>query len=69
MTEETKPLQAPITVEKNFLVAGKRLTLQVIFPAHLGKDIGMENVYAAAQRIIIRLESKNTSVKEIKPGE
>jgi len=69
MPEDLKPLKAPITLERNYLVAGKRVTFQVIFPADLGAEIGIENVYACAQRAIIRAEGKNSTVKELKLGE
>lgn len=69
MSENLKPLKAPITVEKNYLVAGKRITFQVVFPASIGEEIGLENVYVCAQKILVRADSKNATVKELKLGE
>ena len=69
MPDDLKPMQAPITVEKNFLVGGKRVTFQIIFPAILGAEIGLENTYQCAQRILVRAESKHAPVKELKHGE
>lgn len=64
-----KPLEAPIILERNFLVSGKRVSVHVTFPAMLGKEIGLENAYLCAQRILVKLESKYTSVKELKLGD
>lgn len=69
MPDDLKPMQAPITVEKNYLVAGKRVTFQIIFPAILGAEIGLENTFQCAQRIIVRADSKHATVKELKLGE
>ena len=60
---------APITVEKHFLVGGKRVTCQVTFPALIAKEIGLENMYACAQRVIVKLDSRDTKVKDLKLGE
>lgn len=69
MSEEGKPMIAPITVERNYLVNGKRVTCQVTFPAMIARDIGLENMYLCAQRVIVRLESKDGKIKELKLGE
>ena len=69
MTDELKRMSSPITVERTFLVQGKRVTCQVTFPALIGDEIGLENVYACAQRVLIRLDSKDTKIKELKLGE
>jgi hypothetical protein len=69
MPDDLKPMEAPITLEKNFLVAGKRITVQVVFPSSLGKQIGLENAYAAAQSALVRVESKHAAVKELRLGE
>lgn len=69
VTDELKPLAAPITVEKNFLVGGKRVTFQAVFPAFLGKEIGLENVYKCAQKVLVRVEGKGVEVRELKLGE
>lgn len=69
MADDLKPLEAPIIVERNYLVGGKRVTVQVVFPSALGKDIGLEHSYQAAQRILLRVEGKNVAVKELKLGE
>lgn len=69
MPEDVKPMTAPITVEKHFLIGGKRITFQVVFPAFIAKDIGLEHVYVCAQKVLLRVEGKNTDVKELKLGE
>jgi hypothetical protein len=69
MADDLKPMEAPITLERSYLVGGKRITFQVVFPASLGKEIGLENAYTAAQKIILRCEGKNIAVKELKLGE
>lgn len=69
VADDLKPMEAPITVERSYLVGGKRITFQVVFPASLGKEIGLENAYMAAQKIILRCEGKNIAVKELKLGE
>lgn len=69
MPDDLKPMSAPIIVEKNFLVGGKRVTFQVVFPASLGEEVGLENVYACARKLLIRSEGKNVTVKELKLGE
>src|SRR5687767_2779722 len=69
MADDLKPMEAPITVERSYLVGGKRVTFQVVFPASLGTEIGLENAYTAAQKIILRCEGKNIAVKELKLGE
>lgn len=69
MADDLKPMEAPVTLEKNYLVGGKRITVQVVFPSSLGKEIGLENSYTAAQRAIVRVEGKNVTVKELKLGE
>lgn len=69
MPDDLKPLSAPIIVEKHYLVAGKRVAFQIVFPASLGEEIGIENVYTCAQRLLVRVEGKNASVKELKAGD
>lgn len=69
MTEDVKPLLAPITVERSFLVGGKRVTCLVTFPATIAKEIGLENMYLCAHRVLVRLEAKDGKVKELKLGE
>lgn len=65
---ELKPLEAPIIVERNFLVDGKKVTVHVTFPAKLGKEIGLENTYACAQGILVQAESDKAKIKPIKIG-
>ena len=67
--DSPKPLEAPIIVERSFLVDGKKVTVHVTFPAKLGKEIGMENTYACAQGILVRAESTRAQVKELKAGQ
>ncbi len=69
MPDDLKPLEAPITVERNYQVAGKRITVQVVFPSSLGKLIGLENSFTAAQAILVRVEGKHVEVKELKLGQ
>ena len=69
MPDDLKPLAAPIIVEKHFLIGGKRVAFQAVFPAHIAKDIGQENVYACAQKVLLRVEGKNAEIKELKLGE
>lgn len=69
MADDLKPLSAPITVERHFLVGGKRVTFQVVFPAFIGKEIGLENVYACARKVLLRVEAKGADVRELKLGE
>lgn len=69
MPDEAKPMAAPITIERNYQVNGKRVTAQVTFPAAIAKEIGMENMYLCAQRVIVRLESKEGKIKELRLGE
>lgn len=67
-TDDLKPLEAPIIVERNYLVDGKKVTVHVTFPSKLGKEIGLENTYACAQGILVRVESDKAKVKDIKLG-
>lgn len=60
---------APIIVERHFLVNGKRITCHVTFPATIANEIGLENMYLCAQRVIVRLDSKEGKIKELKLGE
>ena len=70
MADETsKPMVAPITVERSYRVGGKKVVCQVTFPAAIAKEIGLENMYLCAQRILVRLESKDTKISELKLGE
>ncbi|HLE47196.1 MAG TPA: hypothetical protein VI818_02780 [Candidatus Thermoplasmatota archaeon] len=69
MSEGTKPMVAPITLEKHFLVGGKRVTCHVTFPAQIAAEIGLENMFACAQRVLVRLESKEGKIKELKLGQ
>ena len=69
MAYETKPIMAPIIIEKNFLVGGKRVTCQVTFPVGIAKEIGLENMYLCAKSVLVKLEGKDGKVKELKLGE
>lgn len=69
MSDDVKPMVAPITVERSFLVNGKRVSCHVTFPAMIAKEIGLENMYLCAQRVLVRLEAKDGKVKELKLGE
>lgn len=66
---DLKPLEAPIIVERIYQIAGKRVTFHVVFPAALGRTIGLENVYQCAQAVVVRVESKNAPIKEVKRGQ
>jgi hypothetical protein len=66
---QLKSLEAPIILERNFLIGGKRITVHVTFPAQLGKEIGLENVYVCAQRLLVKAEGKGVAVKELRLGE
>jgi hypothetical protein len=63
-----KKLEGPITVEQPFTVDGKRLVVQVTFPAAVAKDIGMEALFAAANRCLVNIESKNHRVDKVRGG-
>jgi hypothetical protein len=65
---EFRALEAPIIVERNFLVDGRKITVHVTFPSRLGKEIGMENTYACAQGVLVRVDSAKATVKELKRG-
>jgi hypothetical protein len=67
--EGTKPMLAPIIIERNFLVNGKRVTAHITFPATIASEIGLENMYLCAQRVLVRLDSKEGKVKELRLGE
>ncbi|HLE48055.1 MAG TPA: hypothetical protein VI818_07140 [Candidatus Thermoplasmatota archaeon] len=69
MAEETKPMVAPITVERHYQVSGKRLTVHITFPAQIAKEIGLETMYLCAQRVLVSLDSKEHRIKELKLGE
>lgn len=66
--DDLKPLEAPIIVERSFLVDGKKVTVHVTFPAKLGKEVGLENTYACAKGVLVRAESDKAEVKPIKLG-
>jgi hypothetical protein len=66
---DMKPLEAPIIVERNFLVDGKKVTVHVTFPAKLGREIGLENTYACAQGVLVKMESSKAKVKDLKSGQ
>lgn len=68
-TEAGKPMVAPIIVERSYRVGGKRVTCTVTFPATIASEIGLENMYLCAQRILVRLDSKETKVQDLKLGE
>ncbi|HEX9816289.1 MAG TPA: hypothetical protein VGB18_04860 [Candidatus Thermoplasmatota archaeon] len=67
--EASKPMVAPITVERSFRVGGKKVVCHVTFPAAIAKEIGLENMYLCAQRVLVRLDSKDTKIQEMKLGE
>ncbi len=66
--DDRKLLEAPIIVERSFLVDGKKVTVHVTFPAKLGKDIGLENTYACARGVLVDVDSDKAKVKPIKLG-
>ena len=68
-SEEGKPMVAPIMVERSYRVGGKKVVCQVTFPAAIAKEIGLENMYLCAQRILVRLDSKDAKIQELKLGE
>lgn len=68
--EEKEPtsrslISAPITVERSFRVEGKQVSVQAVIPAAAAKEAGMEAAMALAQRILLRLESKQAKVEEL----
>lgn len=67
--DEAKPMVAPITVERAFQVAGKRVVCQVVFPATIAKEIGLENMFLCANRVLVHLESRDVRIKELRLGE
>lgn len=67
--EAGKPMVAPITVERSYRVGGKRVVCQVTFPATIAGEIGLENMYLCAQRVLVRLESKEAKIQELKLGD
>jgi hypothetical protein len=67
--EPGKPMVAPIILERTFKVGGKRVTCHVTFPAAIASEIGLENMFLCAQRVLVRLDSKETKVQEVKLGE
>ena len=64
VTEPLKPMTGPVTVEKAFQVDGKRLTVQVTFPAAIAAEIGLEHVVLAANRCLVNLESKQHRIEK-----
>lgn len=65
--QETSPrslISAPITVERSFRVEGKQVSVQAVIPAAAAKEAGMETAMALAQRILLRLESKQAKIEE-----
>lgn len=68
--EQPRRLEGPITVEQPFVVDGRRLVVQVVFPAAIAKEIGMEPLLVAAHRCLVHVESKNHRVEKARrPGE
>lgn len=67
-SEPLKKLEGPITVEQPFTIDGKRLVVMVTFPAAIAKDIGMEALFAAANRCLVNVESKNHRVEKVRTG-
>lgn len=59
------PISAPITVERSFRVEGKQVSVQAVIPAAAAKEAGMETAMALAQRILLRLESKQAKIEEV----
>ena len=64
-----KPMVAPIILERAFRVNGKRVVAHVTFPATIAKEIGLENLYLCAQRVLVRLESKDATIQDLKLGD
>lgn len=62
--EQTKKLEGPIVVEQPFNVDGKRLLVKVTFPAAIAHDVGMENLFMAANRCIVSIDSKTHKVEK-----
>ena len=67
--EKAKPMVAPIIIERSFRVAGKRVTAHITFPAAIASEIGLENMYLCAQRVLVRLDSKEAKIQDLKLGE
>ena len=68
MAEEPRPeglkrVEGPITIEQPFTVDGKRLLVTVTFPAAIAADIGMEAMFLAANRCLVKVESKTHKVE------
>lgn len=68
-SEDAKAMVAPITVERSYRVGGKKVVCHVTFPAAIAKEIGLENMYLCAQRVLVRLESKDAKIQELKLGD
>ncbi len=58
-------ISAPITVERSFRVEGKQISVQAVIPAAAAKEAGMETAMALAQRILLRVESKQAKIEEV----
>lgn len=68
-SDETRvPFSSSFTVERAFLVNGKRIVVNVVIPAAAAKAIGMEATLEAARRMLVRVESKEARVEEVKRG-
>jgi uncharacterized alpha/beta hydrolase family protein len=68
-TDEKVPFSSSFTVERAFRVDGKRVVVQAVIPAAAAKEIGMEATLEAARRMLIRLESKEARVEELRRGD
>lgn len=62
------PFSSSFTVERTFRVDGKRIVVQAVIPAAAAKEIGMEATLQAARRMLLRVDSKEARVEEIKRG-
>lgn len=62
--EPLKKIEGPITIEQPFNVDGKRLVVKVTFPATIASEIGMEAMFAAANRCLVSVESKTHKVEK-----
>lgn len=60
---------APIILERAFQVAGKRVVVHVTFPAVIAQEIGLENMFLCANRVLVRMDSKDAKIKELRLGE
>ena len=64
-----KPMESSISVERSFKVEGQRVTVQVTLPATLAKEIGMDAMLTAAQKLLVTLDSKEAKITPLRMGQ